>query len=445
MGHWLAVEGGYYLVELTMTPTNEHLYMWVSSDAKEATFFVGFMENAELADVADGSFRFFCNRVADSFSVFPYYEVAKTGGEPEQAPFFKVPNADMYATSTPGLGYELRKAASSGMSLDLLFMITGADPDGVMAGGSRPPAGRITESGGSITVRLWYVTLGPGTEEAIRAFSSTAAVLKSVSYNDGCLELEFAVPWAYSVSLIGEKAEPKPGDKGQALNGYRLSFLPRPETPDPKASLNQVATTITGMRFGNTTVTAPRLLGELQKYLLRAFPLQPEPSGATGAVDTALLTSGRWESQKQAYVAGAQGVPSYVRWQDRWYELDPGFDALLKTASLADRDAMGETPDAVVKRYLLALFYKDWKGAYECLGSVPKHLTQSEYGEQAKRPREYGVGYRTDGYEMMQQDVATVSVSAERWGGSGAPSSWKESWTCIRENGLWKLRWQPKQ
>ena len=60
------------------------------------------MERADFAGVKDGTYRFLCSVVGDSFGVFPYYLAGKPGATPEEAPFYKVPNADPYGLSSPG-------------------------------------------------------------------------------------------------------------------------------------------------------------------------------------------------------------------------------------------------------------------------------------------------------------------------------------------------------
>lgn len=329
LSHWIKAENGWYLVELVMAPTMEHLYFWVSSDGAQATFFTGFAEDATFAGESDGLYRFICDRVGDSLPVFPYYEVAQAGAMPQEVPFFKVPNADEYVMSLSGLAYELKTVNQDSASLELLFALTGPEPGGVMAGGSRPPAGKVVESDGSVKLQLRYVTLGTGVEEAIKSFSSSAGALKGVTCGNGTLELEFSVPWAYSVSLAHESTDTQDGGQGAPLTGYRISFISKPESPESSPSLSGVAATIKGIRAGEATVEASKLLGDLQKYLLRAFPLQKAPPGAGGAVDISLLTAGQWRTENKAYVAGSGGKPSYVKWQSRWYELDPAFDTLL--------------------------------------------------------------------------------------------------------------------
>ena len=134
--------------------------------------------------------------------------------------------------------------------------------------------------------------------------------------------------------------------------GYRLSFLPKPAAQDAGTSFHDVLATATGLCFGDTTVTAPRLFAELQEYLLRAFPLQQVPAGASSGsgVDVAFQVSELWLEESDAYFAGGKDSPSFLKWRDRWYEVDPAFNALLETASLPARDSLGETPDAVVGR-----------------------------------------------------------------------------------------------
>ena len=313
LSHWTAAEGGYYLIEMAFVPTGEHAYVWVSSDGAETEFF-GMMERASYSGVKDGAYRFLCTMVGDSLVVFPYYLAGNPGVRPERIPFYKVPNAETYRISSPGRAYELRKVGSTA-SLDLLFMTTGADPDGVMAGGGRPPAAQVIEDGRSVTVRFWYVSLAPGTEETIRGFSSDAAQLKSVSCEDGCLELEFDVPWAYSVSLIGERVEQKPGDRSPALQGYRLSFAPKPAVLEAGESFHDALATASGLRFGDTTVMAPRLFGEMQEYLLRAFPLQQVPATemSGSGVEVALKVSGSWLQVIGRYFVGGNDSPSYLK------------------------------------------------------------------------------------------------------------------------------------
>ncbi|MGE5580302.1 MAG: TolB family protein [Bacillota bacterium] len=443
LSHWIAAERGYYLIEMTYTPTGEHAYVWVSSDGSETEFF-GMAERASYSGAKDATYRFLSTMVGDSLVVFPYYLAGSPGAIPERTPFYKVPNAETYGISSPGLAYELRKASATD-HLDLLFMNTDPDPDGVMAGGGRPPAAHIVENGQSVTARFWYVSLAPGTEEAIRGFSSDAAQLKSASCENGCLELEFDVRWAYSVSLIGEKVEQKPGDRSAALQGYRLSFAPKPAVLDAGESFHDVLATASGLRCGDTTVSAPRLFGEMQKCLLRAFPLGqgPEPGvGASGA-EVALKVSGNWLQLTGRYFAGGNDRPSYLQWGERWYEIDPAFDTLLATASLPDRDSFGETPDDVVRRYLSALFLRDWKSAYSCLASAPDRPTLQDFVKWAEGFREWNVSRAVESYSVVQPDTAAVSVSAQRWGSPEERSKWRETWACTRESGVWRLRWQP--
>jgi hypothetical protein len=83
---------------------------------------------------------------------------------------------------------------------------------------------------------------------------------------------------------------------------------------------------------------------------------------------------------------------------------------------------------------------KDWRTAYECLGIVPDGRTLSGFIEDAKRSRDARISYIVEGYEMEQQDAASVHVASTSRSGPVAPSSWKEAWPCIRVDGVWKLR-----
>jgi hypothetical protein len=447
LGRWLAVDGGYYLVEMHTSPMEEHLYLWISSNGEATDVFLGVAENGTYADYSDGQVRILCNRIGDVYAAFPYYQIARPGGKPEEAAFFKTANANSYVASSPGMAYELRKVTSTSGSLDLLFMITGPGPDGTMAGGSRPPVTRIIESPGSVTVRLWHVTLAPGTEEVIRAFSSDSAKLDGVSWSNGCLEMKFSVPWKYGITFVGEKVDQKPGDLSPSLHGYRISFLSKEQDAQTTSmTLHQGVAAIAGIRLGDVDVTGLRLVGELQTYLLRAFPAKAEPAAAKTAADVALLIAGQWKTERQAYAAGEEGKPSYVKWQNRWYELEPGFDALLKTARIADRDMTGATPDDVVKRYLRAIFFKDWTEAYECLGLVPEDVSLSRYVEEMSRVRDRYVDALIVGYSIKAENSAAVYVTyTYRWSDGTERTFAKEPWACIKENGVWKVRWLPRQ
>jgi len=447
LGRWLAVDGGYYLVEMNMSPTQEHLYLWISSSGDATDVFLGVAENGTYADYSDGQVRILCNRIGDVYAAFPYYQIARPGGKPEEAAFLKTANANSYVASSPGMAHELRKVTSTSGSLDLLFMITGPSPDGTMAGGSRPPVARIIESPGSLIVRLWHVALAPGTEEAIRAFSSGPAKLDSVSCSDGCLEMRFSVPWKYGITYLAEKVDQKPGDRSPFLHGYRISFLSKEQdTQIAGTTLHRTAAAIAGIRLGDVEVTGLRLVGEMQTYLLRAFPAKAEPAASRTAADVALLIAGQWKTERQAYAAGEEGKPSYMKWQDRWYELEPGFDVLLKTARIADRDMTGATPDDVVKRYLQAIFFKDWAGSYACLGLAPEDMSLSRYVEEMSRVRDRYVDALIVGYSIKAENSAAVYVTyTYRWSDGTERTFAKEPWACIKENGVWKVRWLPRQ
>jgi predicted nuclease with TOPRIM domain len=112
-----------------------------------------------------------------------------------------------------------------------------------------------------------------------------------------------------------------------------------------------------------------------------------------------------------------------------------------------ERDLRGETPDAVMLRYLDALRAKDWVRAYGCLGLVPDDVDLKRYAYQMDRSDDELLDYSVHGYEMMGRENAAVYVTYRvRYRSNGHVFNLeREPWSCIKENGVWKVRWLPRQ
>jgi outer membrane murein-binding lipoprotein Lpp len=112
-----------------------------------------------------------------------------------------------------------------------------------------------------------------------------------------------------------------------------------------------------------------------------------------------------------------------------------------------ERDSRGETPDGVMLRYLGALRARDWVRAYACLGLIPDDVDLKGYAEQMERSDDELLEYSVHGYEMMGRENAAVYVTCRvRYRSTGRVWSFeREPWSCIKENGVWKVRWLPRQ
>ena len=324
---WMAADGGYYLVELHMSPTDENIYLWVSADGETADMFLGVAEYGTLASYVDGEARVLCTRVGDAYSAFPYYEISHPGKTLEEKPFFKTATAGLYTASGSGLAYDLKAVDSTATSLDLLFMITGAEPGGGMAGGPRPPLCEITEtpgSPGSVTLRLSYVALGPGTLDAIRGFDQSSGKVTTATWVDGRLEVTFSVPWKYSVSFAHPDTKSQSDDTEEPLSGYRISFLAKADDPDADGeTLHQAAASASGFRIGTAEAASVTWASASQERILRAFPVKQDPASSPRSVDFAILIDGQWKVEKGGLIETSEGKGSrdMVRWRGQWYEV----------------------------------------------------------------------------------------------------------------------------
>ncbi|MDI6895321.1 MAG: hypothetical protein QME70_12120 [Bacillota bacterium] len=112
-----------------------------------------------------------------------------------------------------------------------------------------------------------------------------------------------------------------------------------------------------------------------------------------------------------------------------------------------ERDSRGETPDVVMLRYLDALRARDWVRAYGCLGLVPDDVNLKGYADQMERSDDELLEYSVHGYEMMSREHAAVYVTYRvRYRSSGQVWSFeREPRSSIKENGVWKVRWLPRQ
>ncbi|MDI6894528.1 MAG: hypothetical protein QME70_07965 [Bacillota bacterium] len=120
-----------------------------------------------------------------------------------------------------------------------------------------------------------------------------------------------------------------------------------------------------------------------------------------------------------------------------WWLREQAAEARPQAGELASRVAELEAQLRSLREELAA----------ECLGLVPDDVNLKEYADQLERSDDELLEYSVHGYEMMGRENAAVYVSYRaRYRSSGQVSSCKrEPWSCIKENGVWKVRWLPWQ
>ena len=112
-----------------------------------------------------------------------------------------------------------------------------------------------------------------------------------------------------------------------------------------------------------------------------------------------------------------------------------------------ERDSRGETPDVVMRRYLEAHRRKEWAKAFACLGSVPDEIDLELYVWEMERADDELLGYGVEGYELVDSEHAVVYVTHKfRYRSTGQVLAFeREPWSCVKENGVWEVRWLPRQ
>ncbi|MGB9867406.1 MAG: hypothetical protein ACPLPR_05795 [Bacillota bacterium] len=110
-------------------------------------------------------------------------------------------------------------------------------------------------------------------------------------------------------------------------------------------------------------------------------------------------------------------------------------------------DSKGGTPDVVMCHYLAACLAKDWVGAFGCLGLIPDDVTLELFMLEREQADDELLEYRVEGYQLLDPEHATVYVSYRfRYRSSGQVFTGREEpWSCMRQDGLWKVRWLPRR
>jgi len=107
-------------------------------------------------------------------------------------------------------------------------------------------------------------------------------------------------------------------------------------------------------------------------------------------------------------------------------------------------DVLGNTPDDVVREYVEACQRKDWQAAYECLAMVP--ITASEYAQEMERAKDETLDFSIESWHVKGEKRATVIVTYRCKFGNGTERTFKyEPWSVIKSDGMWKVRWLPRQ
>lgn len=107
-------------------------------------------------------------------------------------------------------------------------------------------------------------------------------------------------------------------------------------------------------------------------------------------------------------------------------------------------DTLGKTPKDVVSEYVRALEIKDWQAAYECQTMVP--MTATEYAEAMERERDDCLDFSIESWQIRAENKARVIVTYRYRFENGTERTFKhEPWSVMRVDGMWKVKWLPRQ
>ncbi|MGQ9558090.1 MAG: hypothetical protein ACUVTU_09065 [Desulfurispora sp.] len=110
----------------------------------------------------------------------------------------------------------------------------------------------------------------------------------------------------------------------------------------------------------------------------------------------------------------------------------------------SSKDKYGKTPVDVLDEYLQAERQRDYWLMYQ-LTQVPDDISYEQFIHEMKRDNSFVEHYDIEDFLLYSKDRATVFLSYKiRIDNKVTSFDW-EPWSCIKENGIWKIRWLPRQ
>lgn len=110
----------------------------------------------------------------------------------------------------------------------------------------------------------------------------------------------------------------------------------------------------------------------------------------------------------------------------------------------SSKDKYGKLPRDVLDEYLRAIRQRDYKLMYQ-LTQVPDDISYEQFIQEMKRDNSIVEHYTIEDFLLHSKDRATVFLSYKiRIDNKVISFDW-EPWSCIKENGIWKIRWLPRQ
>ncbi|QNB44894.1 hypothetical protein BR63_00245 [Thermanaerosceptrum fracticalcis] len=103
------------------------------------------------------------------------------------------------------------------------------------------------------------------------------------------------------------------------------------------------------------------------------------------------------------------------------------------------------SPESVMKSYLEAEKKRDWLMTYALL-QVPQDISIEQYCKEMNEYNGQLLDYKIEGVKIIEsKDMAVVYVTYNYTVGDKKFLEIKEPFSCIKIDGLWKVRWLPRQ
>lgn len=109
------------------------------------------------------------------------------------------------------------------------------------------------------------------------------------------------------------------------------------------------------------------------------------------------------------------------------------------------QDSEGLTPDMVMSRYLKAKQTRDWERAYLCLTAIPEEIDLVDYVQLMEDAREELISFSVGPFYLRSEDLATVFVTSQFRFSDTEHTYEKEPWSVFRVDGIWRVKWMPRQ
>jgi hypothetical protein len=108
-------------------------------------------------------------------------------------------------------------------------------------------------------------------------------------------------------------------------------------------------------------------------------------------------------------------------------------------------DVNGNSPNDIINEYMEAKLSSNFKKMYELL-EVPEDISYESFVKDFQNDPSRIIQYKVEDYLLTSDSNAAVFITYKIRMENNKTSTYNwEPWACIKVNGVWKVRWLPRQ